>query len=145
MNLFKAYQQIKQLGPTFLTKDVTTKLQISANYAAVILMRLAHEKAIVHLTRGRWASDYSIDPLLLPNILSYPMMSYVSLYSALYYHGIIDQIPSVIFAISNGKTKFFQTPLGNISIHSIKGSLFTGYEIYGKYSLLMATPEKSVI
>jgi len=72
------------------------------------------------------------------------MMAYVSLYSALYYHGMIDQIPNTVFAISNGKTKVFQTPLGKISIHSINGFLFTGYVVYGKNSLLIATPEKAL-
>ncbi len=57
--------------------------------------------------------------LLLVSVLAHPMMAYISLYSALYYHGMIDQIPSTIFAISNGKTKIFETPLVKISIHSI--------------------------
>lgn len=144
MNLLNAYQQLKKLGPTFLTKEAATLLSVSANYAAIILMRLANEHAIVHLARGRWAYDNSVDPLLLPNVLSYPMMSYISLYSALYYHGMIDQIPSVVFAISNGKTKIFHTPLGTVSLHKIKSELFTGYETYGNHSLLMATPEKAL-
>ncbi|MBI5447133.1 MAG: hypothetical protein HY939_00200 [Gammaproteobacteria bacterium] len=144
MNLLGAYQKLKKLEPTFLTGDASAVLGISTNYAAIILGRLANQNAIVHLARGRWAYTSSVDPLLLPNILTYPMMSYISLYSALYYHGIIDQIPSTIFAVSNGKTKIFQTPLGKISIHSINSHLFTGYESHGKNLLLMATPEKAL-
>lgn len=144
MNLLSAYQKLKRLEPTFLTRDATTVLEVSTNHAAIILARLAKQNAIVHLARGRWAYSSSVDPLLLPNILTYPMMSYISLYSALYYHGIIDQIPSTIFAISNGKTKTFQTPLAKVSIHSINSYLFTGYESYGKNSILMATPEKAL-
>lgn len=144
MNLLTAYQKLKVLAPTFLTKEAASVLGTSANHAAIILSRLAKQNTVVHLARGRWAYSDSIDPLLLPSILAQPMMAYVSLYSALYYHGMIDQIPNTIFAITNGKTKLFETPLGKISIHSINPVLFTGYNIYGKNSVLMATPEKAL-
>lgn len=144
MTLLDAYQKLQILAPTFLTKDATAVLNIRANHAAIILKRLEEQNTLVHLTRGRWAYSPSVDPLLLPNILTYPMLAYVSLYSALYYHGMIEQIPSTIFAITNGKTKNFQTPLAKVSIHSINAFLFTGYEAYGKNLLLMATPEKAL-
>src|SRR3990167_2623194 len=142
MNLLTAYQKLKVLAPTFLTKEAAGILNVSANHAAVILSRLAKQNTVVHLARGRWAYSNAVDPLLLPSILVHPMIAYVSLYSALYYHGMIEQIPHTIFAISNGKTKMFETPLGKISIHSINPMLFIGYEVYGKNSILMATPEK---
>src|SRR3990167_4265473 len=119
MNLLTAYQKLKVLAPTFLTKEAAGVLNVSANHAAVILSRLAEQNTVVHLARGRWAYSDSVDPLLLPNILVHPMMAYISLYSALYYHGMIDQIPNTVFAVSNGKTKVFETPLAKISIHSI--------------------------
>lgn len=144
MNLLDAYQKLKVLAPTFLTKEAASILGISVNHAATILARLAKQDSVIHLARGRWAYSNLIDPLLLPSILSYPMLSYISLYSALYYHGIIDQIPDIIFAVSNGKTKIFKTPLATVSIHSISGFLFSGYESYGKTSILMATPEKAL-
>lgn len=144
MNALTAYQQLKRLSPTFLTQEAASILNVTPNHAAVILMRLAKQNAIIHLARGKWAYADTVDPLLLPNILAQPMMAYVSLYSALYYHGIIEQIPDTTFAITNGSTKLFDTPLGRISLHSINPVLFTGYELYGKSSLLMATPEKAL-
>lgn len=144
MNLLTAYQKLKTLAPTFLTKEAASTLSVSPNHAAIILARLAKAHTVIHLARGRWAYSSSIDPLLLPNILAHPMMAYVSLYSALYYHGMIEQIPNTIFAISNGKTKTFETPLAKVSIHSINPILFTGYESHGKNSILMATPEKAL-
>lgn len=144
MNLLTAYQKLKVLAPTFLTNEAAAVLQVSANHTAIILSRLAKQNTVVHLARGRWAYSDTVDPLLLPNILVNPMMAYVSLYSALYYHGMIEQIPPTVFAISNGKTKVFTTPLATVSIHSINPVLFTGYDIYGKDSVLMATPEKAL-
>lgn len=144
MNLLTAYQKLKTLAPTFLTSEAATVLSVSASHASIILTRLANQNTIVHLARGRWAYSSSVDPLLLPNILAQPMMAYISLYSALYYHGMIDQISHTLFAITNGKTKIFKTPLGKVSMHSINPVLFTGYEIYGKNSVLMAIPEKAL-
>lgn len=144
MNLLEAYQALKILGPTFLTIDAAAILNLPRAHVSVTLARLAKANTLIHLARGRWAYSDSVDPLLLPNILSYPMMAYVSLYSALYYHGLISQIPSVVFAVSNGKTKIFQTSLAKVSLHSIQGPLFTGYEAHGKHMLLMATPEKAL-
>ncbi len=144
MNLLTAYQKLKILAPTFFTKEAAKILNVSANHAALILHRLAKQQTIVHLTRGCWAYSDNIDPLLLPNVLAQPMLAYVSLYSALYYHGMIEQIPTTVFAISNGKTKLVTTPLVTVSIHSINPLLFTGYNLYGKNSVLMATPEKAL-
>ena len=144
MNLLSAYQKLKSLEPTFLTKDAAAVLEVSANYATIILRSLAKQNTIVRLSRGRWAYSTSVDPLHLPNILSYPMTAYISLYSALYYHGMIEQIPNAIFAMTNGKTKTFQTPLAKVSLHSINAVLFTGYESCGANAILMATPEKAL-
>jgi len=144
MNLLSAHQKLKQLEPTFFTKDAAMVLGVTDKYAAIILARLEKQQAIVHLARGRWAYSDSVDPLILPSILAFPMKAYVSLYSALYYRGMIDQIPSTVFAISNGKTKIFETPIAKISIHSINPFLFTGYEMIGKNCILMATAEKAL-
>ena len=34
----------------------------------------------------------------------------MSLYSALQYHGIIEQIPSVVYAVTTGRTQRIETP-----------------------------------
>jgi len=53
MNLLAAYQKLKVLEPTFLTKEAAAILDISANHAATILSRLAKQNTVVHLARGR--------------------------------------------------------------------------------------------
>lgn len=144
MTLLQTYQQLKNIAPVFLTKQAAALLKISNNHAATLLGRLEKQQTIVRLAQGRWAYSTEVDPLLLPNILSYPMSSYISLYTALYYHGMIEQISSTVFAITNGKTKNFQTPFAAISLHHIIGPLFTGYETYGFQNALLATPEKAL-
>lgn len=144
MNSLFAYQQLKKLAPTFSTRDAAHLLQVSNTHASVILSRLAKQQTIVRLMRGRWVYSDEVDPLLLHDILNYPMLSYVSLYTALYYHGMIEQIPSVIYVITNGKTKKIKTPLATFSMHHINGFLFNGYNSFGENNILMATPEKAL-
>ena len=144
MNLLSAHQALKALAPAFSTKEASDLFGISVNHAATLLARLEKQKTIVRLTRGRWAYSSEVDILLLPSILTYPALSYVSLYTALYYHGLIEQIPSQVFAISTGKTKLFHTPLSTVSIHHMQSTLFAGYELHGKDSVLMASPEKAL-
>lgn len=144
MNLLTAYKALKKLEPVFLTNEAASLLNVTPKYASTILSRLAEHKTIVRLVQGRWAYSDKINPLLLPSILTYPTPSYLSLYTALYYHGMIEQIPSVIYSISLKKTMVYSTPLAKISIHHIEARLFTGYETQGMHHILIATPEKAL-
>jgi predicted transcriptional regulator of viral defense system len=42
----------------------------------------------------------------LPELISAPWPAYVSLQSALHHHGVIEQIPSVIYAVTPEKALF---------------------------------------
>lgn len=144
MNLLIAYKHLQRLAPLFKTAEAAMELGVTRNNAAAILSRLAQHEMIIHLARGRWAYSDSVDPLLVPSFLVDPMIAYASLYTALYYHDMIEQIPSTIYAISVCKTKVFETPLGCFSIHGINPDLFTGYQLFGDHDVLMATPEKAL-
>ncbi len=144
MRLLNAYKILASLAPAFTTRDAAAVLAISQKYASTLLSRLAKEEVITRLAQGRWAYSQNIDPLLVPIMLTYPSLSYISLYTALYFHGMIEQIPQTIYAISLCKTKQFSTPLGHVSIHHIAAPLLTGFEVYGKNKILMATPEKAL-
>lgn len=144
MNLLVAYKRLQRLAPLFKTEEVAMELGVTKNNAAAILSRLAKHDMIIQLARGRWAYSESVDPLLIPSFLVEPMIAYASLYTALYYHDMIEQIPSTVYAIALCKTKQFNTLLGCFSIHSILPDLFTGYQLYGNNDVLMATPEKAL-
>lgn len=70
MNLLTAYQKLSVLAPTFFTNEAASILNISTNHAAVILSRLAQQKTVIHLARGRWAYSDAIDPLFFTNYFS---------------------------------------------------------------------------
>lgn len=145
MKLIDVYQKILELNtPMFQTRDIAAYLGISISHASKLLERLAQAAQVIHLSRGRWGLKDRIDPLQLPELLTTPYPSYISLQTALYYHGMISQVPTVIYAVSLAKSQRFDTPLGTVSIHYIQPSFFLGYEV-NQYHIKMATPEKAII
>lgn len=146
MKLVDAHARLLQMKqPVLQTADVAACLKISNAHASKLLSRLAESGHIVRLRRGRWAFPERVDPLALPEYLTDPFPSYVSLQSALYYHGMISQIPVVTYAVSLGRTRRFETPLGTVSIHHVHPSFFAGFETTGKHGIKIATPEKALL
>lgn len=146
MRLIEILAKIHQLQqPIFQTKDIAAYLNLKNATASKVLARLANSGLINRLRPGLWGISDKIDPLMLPEYLSAPFPSYVSLQTALYYHGIISQIPSQIYAVSLARTKKYTTELGTISLHHVQPNFFFGYETIGKYWIKIATPEKALI
>ena len=112
----------------FDTGDAAAAIGVNAAHASAVLARLATARQIVRLRRGVWAFPDRVDPLALPEYLTAPFPSYVSLQSALYLHGMIDQVPAVTYAVSLARTRRFSTPLGTVSIHHVHPAFFFGFE-----------------
>ena len=129
----------------FRTSDAAACLNIESAHASKLLARLSSAEHLVHLSRGLWAFKDRVEPLALPEYLTDPFPSYVSLQSALYYHDMISQISAITYAVSISRTKVFKTPLGVVSIHHVHPSFFFGFESIGKGIAKMATPEKALI
>ena len=129
----------------FQTSDAAAWLNIDNAHASKLLARLSSAGHLVHLSRGLWAFKERLEPLALPEYLTNPFPSYVSLQSALYYHELISQIPTIIYAVSISRTKKYETPLGVVSVHHINPSFFFGFESMGRGIAKMATPEKALI
>ena len=127
------------------TSDAVACLNIDSSHASKLLTRLSMSGHLVHLRRGLWAFRDKVEPLALPVYLTDPFPSYVSLQSALYYHDMISQIPAITYAVSIGRTKRHDTPLGVVSVHHVHPSFFFGFETVGKRIAKMATPEKALI
>lgn len=145
MNQIEALQRLRSLAtPVVETRDVAALLQVSASNATTILRRLARSGLIVHLSRGRWLVSDQIDRLALPELLSAPWPAYISLQSALFHHGLIEQIPSVIYAVSPARPRRLRTPLGTVSFHRMPPALFTGFELATSSDAKIATPEKAL-
>ncbi len=145
MNQIEALQKLQALStPVVESRDVAALLQVSASNATTILRRLAAERMIVHLRRGRWLVNQTIDRLALPELILAPYPAYVSLQSALFHHGLIEQIPSVIYAVTPARTRHLQTPMGTISFHRMPPELFKGFQLSSPSDAKIAIPEKAL-
>lgn len=145
MNQIEALQRLRKLAaPVVETRDVVALLQVSSSNATTILRRLAQNEMISHLRRGRWLVNENIDRLALPELISAPYPAYVSLQSALFHHGLIEQIPSVLYSVTPARPRRVKTPLGTISFHRMPPELFKGFELAPRSDAKIATPEKAL-
>ncbi len=146
LKLLDYYRRLDDLKINVITtRNAAVYLNISNEHASQLLSRLVDNKLIIRLKSGLWGFVDRIEPLMLPELLTAPLPSYISLQTALYYHGMISQIPVTIYAVSLARTKKYQTALGTVSIHHIQPSFFRDYTELGDYQVKMATPEKALI
>ncbi|HEU4589756.1 MAG TPA: hypothetical protein VFS13_02515 [Steroidobacteraceae bacterium] len=144
MNQIEALRRLQQLGsPVIETRDASTLLNVTPANANMILRRLADQDMITHLARGKWLTRASTPHFALPELLSAPYPAYVSMQSALFHRGLIEQVPAVVYAATLGKPRRVATPLGTISFHRLPPELFLGYEIETDGSKV-ATAEKAL-
>lgn len=105
---------------------------------------------IVSLRRGLYVlnrGDRQIEPSLfyLANQIFGP--SYVSLESALAYHGLIPEFVGTTTSVTVKKTNRFENEFGIFTYQHVQPEAYTGFESIReseKMSVLVATPEKAV-
>lgn len=145
MNQIEALQRLRTLAaPVVESRDVAAVLQVSQSNATTILRRLASQGMVVHLSRGRWLVGEKIDRLALPELISAPYPAYVSMQSALFQHGLIEQIPAVTYAVTLARPRRVLTPLGAISFHRMPPELFMGFALAPGSGAKLATAEKAL-
>ncbi|HEY4247810.1 MAG TPA: hypothetical protein VGM64_13210 [Lacunisphaera sp.] len=144
MNQTEALQKIQQLGvPSFETRDVSALLRVTPANASVLLSRLAARNFLRRLAHGRWTIGTQPNREHLAEQLASPSPAYVSLQSALFRHGMIEQVPDVLYAVTLGRARRVKTPSGTVSLHRMPPALFGGYEITDD-DAKVATPEKAL-
>lgn len=146
MTLLQASRKLIDLGhPWVETADVAALLKINRVYASQVLNKLEKHGEVIALMRGKWiVKNSNFNPLTVADFLTQPKESYISLWSALFYHGLIEQVPTQIYAITQDRSKKVKTKLGVVSFHHVGADLFQGYEFVSNH-LKMATPEKALV
>lgn len=146
MKALDAYADLRRFGrPVVTTEDVSVRLRCSLSAASRIMKRLASTGLVKLVRRGLWCLRPEIDPLALPEYLTAPFPAYVSCQSALYFHGMIDQIPQVVFAVTLGRTRRIPTSIADYSIHRLAPEFFGGYRTDAAHEVKMASPEKALL
>ncbi len=146
MNLLEALQRLKRTGAIrWSTHEAAGILQLSLPAASMTLSRLAQKGVIIRLYRGAWAfADEPLKPFIAATILSNGYPCYVSLQSALYHYGMIEQISHVTYLITLGRTRVVNTPQGRFSFHRVTPSFFHSYLADSVTNALIAIPEKAL-
>lgn len=144
MNQAEALQKIRQLGvAAFETRDISALLKVTPANASVLLSRLASRGLVMRLARGRWSMEAPVNREALVDQVSAPSPAYVSLQSALFRHGLIEQVPEVIYAVTIGRARRVRTPVGTVSLHRMPPDLFGGFEV-AVDGTKIATAEKAL-
>jgi predicted transcriptional regulator of viral defense system len=146
MNASEALWRLKSLRvPAATTADAAAVLGVSSGAASQALRRLAASGLVTPVRKGTWALVENPDPLAFAEYVTAPYPSYLSLQTALSRHGMIEQIPSMIFVVSLARSARIETGLGTYSVHHVQPSFFDGFETVRDSSIKLATPEKALV
>jgi predicted transcriptional regulator of viral defense system len=114
------------------------------------LSRWVKSGKIQQLRRGVYTiappyQKFQPHPFLIANHLQ--KASYVSLQSALSFHGLIPELVNITSSVSTGRPERLETALGVYEFRHIKTELFFGYHMtdLGRQSAFVATPEKALL
>lgn len=131
------------MGQPFVsTRDAAARLAMSTSATSQLLRRLTQDRLVAPVRRGLWALDANPDPLQLAGWITAPYPSYVSLWSALYAHRLLSQVPRDTYLVSLGRPRRIATRLGSIIVHQIAPRVFGGFATDQGISL--ASPTKAV-
>jgi len=146
MNAPEALRRLKGLRvPAATTADAAAILGVSGEAASHTMRRLAKSGLVTPMRKGLWALAERPDPLALTEYVTAPYPSYVSLQTALYQHGMIDQIPSMIFVVSLARSARIETGLGTYSVHHVQPGFFDGFQSLPDSGIKLALPEKALV
>jgi predicted transcriptional regulator of viral defense system len=144
MNSRQAYATLRKLGvPAIRTSDAAAALKLSTPAAAQTLAALAKAELVTPIRQGLFWIDGTVDLDRLPEYLTAPLPSYISLQTALHRRGMIEQIPEVIYAASLARTQRVSTRVGSFSFHHFAPELFGGYDELPN-GVKLATAEKAL-
>jgi len=144
-----AYEALFKIDkPYFTTEDVARTLGISAASAAVLCSRYAKQDLLVRLKKGLYVRKETLpnlgweDLFRIANLLQVP--SYISLTTALAYHGITTQVQrEFIESISTRRTIVFDKGGLHFRYTKIKPGLYDGFT--RERGAFIALPEKALL
>lgn len=133
----------------FTTADLITLTGLKNAAATQALLRLSSQDIVVRIKRGVWVNRLASDvnPYEAVPFLRAPWPSYVSLHSALADHGVVEEIPHVIYAVTSTMPGKYSTPIGEFRFHHLPRHLIWGFEVRqaGSGQYPMADREKAFL
>jgi predicted transcriptional regulator of viral defense system len=145
--MMNTIQLLKRLTtyPTFNVNTVANIIEKDSPYTRLYLNRLKQRKIIHQLQRNVYTVQE--DPLIIASRISWP--SYISLWAALRYHNLTEQLPHTITVITTQSKSRREISLPNTRIifEHIRPAWFFGFTkiTISDFEVFMAEPEKALI
>lgn len=146
MSSLRRYSRLQTLGrPVLTTGEAAVAWGTSLSTAARQLSRLAASGVIAKIVHGVWQINTETpNPAVVLPVLTNPYPSYISGWTALSRHAMLEQIPRGVFAVSLDRAKVVETTFGRYEIHHVHPDLFGGFEGATGISAGVATAEKAL-
>lgn len=140
-----AYARMLAAGSEVVrTNEVASLFGLSNAAASQFLKRLAADGLVRKVRQGLfWIKQAPIDPWVALLWIADPYPAYASLYSALYLHGVLSQIPDQHYAATLGRTQQVKTAVGTFSLHRLAPEVFGGFATLDSGAKI-ATTEKAL-
>lgn len=144
MRQAEAYAQLRDLGgPVVGTREAAALWRTEEGTARRRLQSLAAAGLVTSVRRGLWSVDADLDPFALAPYLTAPFPAYVSTFSGLATHGMIEQIPGRVSVVSLDRARRIRTAVGAFEVHHIAPELFGGFVAWHRGGSI-ASPEKAL-
>lgn len=143
MKLIELYDFMLSGAGHFTTREMAQATGSRLSKTSKNLSKLAALGKVIKIGRGRWVVPAKTNRLRLPEFLS-DAPTYCTAHTALSHHGMIEQIPEAIHAVTTGRGRRAQTPFGPVQIHRIAEPLFRGWTRTAGMAKI-ACPEKALV
>jgi len=138
LNFFKEHSDIK----IFHINHLKLFTGMNSHSLSINLSRLNNKKIVKRICRGFYANPFNTPTLEeISNQIYQP--SYISLESALYSWGILNQIPYVLTCVTTQLPRTFNTSFGTIEYRQIKKDFF--WKLVNRQNYFIAEPEKALL
>jgi predicted transcriptional regulator of viral defense system len=140
----RAYAELRRSERAAITtREAAALWRTEEGTARRRLRAMAEAGVVLALRRGLWALDADPDPYAIVPYLTAPLPAYVSIFSALAAHGMIEQIPARVSVASLDRSRRIETAIGRFDIHHLAPELFGGYVDWPRGGSI-ASPEKAL-
>lgn len=142
------WNEVLPRDPVFSTAEIAELAQMDVRNVSRDLSKLASDGLVKRVRRGLWAvsGHPDLSPyVVVPYLFEEEDAGYVSFFTALNLHGMIEQIPQLIEVATRINKKSLDTPFGTYEFHQLHQDLYGGWEPADqRWSYLLATPEKAI-
>lgn len=144
MRATEAYGDLFDMGQSIVaSSEAQARWKVSPGTAGYRLRALQDAGLVRRLRRGLWGVTKNIDPFAVAPYLTSPFPAYVSMWSALSRHDMIEQIPRYISVASLDRARQIETTVGIYEIHKLAPEVFGGF-VGSESNGYLATPEKAL-